>query len=96
MKSSAKTHKAEPVDKALRSPEGGVLRFKLNGKQYGADIEGEDFYRAFMTIWLGERPTDRALKAELLGQGEDVLSPTKSVPQPAVMTSEPPVSITSP
>lgn len=96
MKSSAKTHKAEPVDKTSSSPEGGVLRFKLNGKQYGADIEGEDFYRAFMTIWLGERPTDRALKAELLGQGEDVPSLTKSVPQSAAMTSEPPVSITSP
>lgn len=46
----------------------GVLRLTVNGKRYGADIAGEDFYQALMTVWLGERPADRALKAALLGQ----------------------------
>ncbi|MES2236724.1 MAG: chalcone isomerase family protein [Pseudomonadota bacterium] len=46
----------------------GVLRLTINGKRYGEDIAGEDFYQALMTVWLGERPADRALKAALLGQ----------------------------
>jgi hypothetical protein len=45
----------------------GVLRLTINGKRYGEDIAGEDFYQALMTVWLGERPADRALKAALLG-----------------------------
>lgn len=46
----------------------GVLRLTINGKRCGEDIVGEDFYQALMTVWLGERPADRALKAALLGQ----------------------------
>lgn len=53
-------------------PEGqdGVLRLTINGKKQGEDITGEDFYQALMTVWLGERPADRALKTVLLGQTE--------------------------
>lgn len=32
------------------------------------DLPGEDFYRALMRIWLGEKPADRSLKAQLLGE----------------------------
>lgn len=46
----------------------GVLRLTINGKKCGEDIVGKDFYQALMTVWLGERPADRALKAALLGQ----------------------------
>jgi len=46
----------------------GAMRLTVNGKQVGADVPGEDFYRALLRIWLGEKPTDGALKAALLGQ----------------------------
>ncbi|TBR15523.1 chalcone isomerase family protein [Rugosibacter aromaticivorans] len=52
----------------LPNEKDGVLRLTLNGKKQGEDIEGEDFYQALMTVWLGERPADHALKAALLGQ----------------------------
>ena len=39
----------------------------LGGKALGQDIAGEDFYRALLKIWLGERPSDNALKRDLLG-----------------------------
>lgn len=40
----------------------------LNGQSVVKDIAGEDFYRALLKIWLGERPSDRSLKSDLLGQ----------------------------
>lgn len=40
----------------------------MSGKQLGKDIAGEDFYRALMKIWLGDKPSDRSLKGDLLGQ----------------------------
>lgn len=40
----------------------------MAGKQLGKDIAGEDFYRALLKIWLGEKPSDRSLKGDLLGQ----------------------------
>lgn len=46
----------------------GATRLTVNGRQVGADVPGEDFYRALLRIWLGEKPTDSALKAALLGQ----------------------------
>lgn len=39
----------------------------LGGKALGQDIAGEDFYRALLKIWLGEHPSDNALKRDLLG-----------------------------
>jgi long-chain acyl-CoA synthetase len=36
-------------------------------------IPGEDFHRALMRIWLGDRPVDGRLKRALLGSGDSVL-----------------------
>jgi hypothetical protein len=38
------------------------------GKPVGAPIPGEDFYRALLKIWLGERPVQADLKKALLGE----------------------------
>ncbi|MDO8346275.1 MAG: chalcone isomerase family protein [Rugosibacter sp.] len=46
----------------------GATRLTVNGRQVGADVPGEDFYRALLRIWLGDKPADGALKAALLGQ----------------------------
>lgn len=43
-------------------------RFVFNGEQRSEDIPGEDFYRALLKIWLGERPAQDNLKAQLLGK----------------------------
>lgn len=43
-------------------------RVIMGGKPLGKDIAGEDFYRALLKIWLGEHPSDRSLKGDLLGQ----------------------------
>ena len=39
----------------------------MGGKPLGKDIVGEDFYQALLMVWLGEHPSDRSLKSELLG-----------------------------
>jgi hypothetical protein len=39
----------------------------MGGKPLGKDIVGEDFYRALLMVWLGEHPSDRSLKSDLLG-----------------------------
>jgi hypothetical protein len=41
-------------------------RITLNGKELGR-IEGEDFYLALLSIWIGENPVKEGLKKELLG-----------------------------
>ena len=43
-------------------------RVTMGGKPLGKDIAGEDFYRALLKIWLGDKPSDRNLKGDLLGQ----------------------------
>lgn len=43
-------------------------RVTMGGKPLGRDIAGDDFFRALLKIWLGERPSDRSLKGDLLGQ----------------------------
>ncbi len=48
-------------------PESGT-RLSLNGQQRGADIPGEDFYRALLRIWLGDKPAQDDLKNALLGK----------------------------
>ena len=48
-------------------PEGGT-RLSFNGAQKGADIPGEDFYRALLKIWLGDKPVQDDLKEHLLGK----------------------------
>ncbi len=49
-------------------PEVGT-RVALDGSPRGKPIAGEDFYRALLRIWLGDKPVDRSLKAGMLGQG---------------------------
>ncbi|MGH8674117.1 MAG: chalcone isomerase family protein [Burkholderiales bacterium] len=39
----------------------------VDGKARGKPIAGEDFYRALLRIWLGERPVQDDLKKALLG-----------------------------
>ena len=39
----------------------------VDGKPRGKPIAGEDFYRALLRIWIGERPVQDDLKKALLG-----------------------------
>jgi hypothetical protein len=39
----------------------------VDGKPAGAPIPGEDFYRALLRIWLGDKPVQDDLKKALLG-----------------------------
>ena len=48
-------------------PESGT-RVVVNGQARGKPIAGEDFYRALLKIWLGEKPVDGDLKRGMLGQ----------------------------
>ncbi|MCA9399535.1 MAG: chalcone isomerase family protein, partial [Candidatus Omnitrophica bacterium] len=50
-------------------PEEGVTVF-VNGERKGA-VEGEDFARAFFSIWLGDHPVDKKMKLVLLGYHEN-------------------------
>lgn len=43
-------------------------RLSFNGAAKGADIPGEDFYRALLRIWIGENPAQDDLKESLLGK----------------------------
>ena len=42
-------------------PESGT-RLTINGQVKGKDIAGEDFYRALLKIWLGNKPVQDDLK----------------------------------
>ncbi|WP_374263868.1 chalcone isomerase family protein [Zoogloea sp.] len=44
-------------------------RLYVGNEIRGKDIPGEDFYRALLRIWLGEKPADGDLKSVLLGKG---------------------------
>ncbi len=46
-------------------PESGT-RVSINGKESGS-IEGKDFARVLLAIWLGEEPVTGSLKQDLLG-----------------------------
>ena len=48
---------------------GAGTQVAIGGAPRGKPIEGEDFYRALLRIWLGERPVSGDLKKALLGQG---------------------------
>jgi hypothetical protein len=43
-------------------------RVTIDGKPAGKPIDGEDFYRALLRIWLGEKPVQDDLKQALLGR----------------------------
>ncbi len=42
----------------------------VDGKAAGKPVAGEDFYRALLRIWLGDKPVQEDLKKALLGQGK--------------------------
>jgi len=46
---------------------GKATHVLVDGKPVGQPIEGEDFYRALLRIWLGEKPVQDDLKKALLG-----------------------------
>jgi hypothetical protein len=46
---------------------GAGTQVSVNGKPSGQPIAGEDFYRALLRIWLGEKPVQDDLKKALLG-----------------------------
>jgi len=48
-------------------PESGTV-VSLNAAARGKPIPGEDFYRALLRIWLGDKPVDDDLKKGMLGQ----------------------------
>jgi hypothetical protein len=47
---------------------GKATQLRIDGKPTGAPIEGEDFFRALLRIWLGDKPVQDDLKKALLGQ----------------------------
>ncbi len=52
------------------APSAGVTRVYADGKPLGAPVAGEEFFRALLRIWLGERPVQTDLKEQLLGRQE--------------------------
>ena len=50
-------------------PETGT-RLTFNGAAKGSDIAGEDFYRALLKIWIGDKPAQDDLKEHLLGKAQ--------------------------
>jgi hypothetical protein len=51
---------------ALDQVSGGT-QVSIEGKPSGKPIAGEDFYRALLGIWIGEKPVQDDLKRALLG-----------------------------
>ena len=47
--------------------QGGTI-LSVNGKVWGKPIEGQDFYTAFLKVFLGDHNSDAKLRAGLLGQ----------------------------
>jgi hypothetical protein len=50
------------------APDAGT-RLAVNGQPRGKAIAGDEFYRALLRIWLGEKPAQSDLKEALLGKG---------------------------
>jgi hypothetical protein len=48
---------------------GTATQLVVDGKRVGAAIAGEDFYRALLRIWLGDKPVQDDLKKALSGTG---------------------------
>jgi chalcone isomerase-like protein len=46
---------------------GSATQVMIDGKPAGQPIDGEDFYRALLKIWLGDKPVQDDLKKALLG-----------------------------
>jgi hypothetical protein len=54
---------------ALDFVPGTGTRVLVNGAPKGKPIAGDEFYRALLRIWLGDKPVDGDLKKAMLGQG---------------------------
>lgn len=63
--------KAAPAGTQIRLEwlPGSGTRLSVGNDARGKDIPGEDFYRALLRIWLGDKPVDADLKNALLGKG---------------------------
>lgn len=48
---------------------GTGTRVVVDGAPKGKPIAGDDFYRALLRVWLGDKPVDADLKKGMLGQG---------------------------
>ena len=46
---------------------GSATQVVIDGKPAGQPVDGEDFYRALLKIWLGDKPVQDDLKKALLG-----------------------------
>ena len=46
---------------------GAETQVAIQGKPVGKPIAGEDFYRALLRVWLGDKPVQDDLKKSLLG-----------------------------
>jgi hypothetical protein len=46
---------------------GSATQLVAQGKPVGKPIEGADFYRALLRIWIGDKPVQDDLKKALLG-----------------------------
>lgn len=49
-------------------PAQGGTTLTVNGKVWGKPIEGQDFYTAFLKVFLGDHSSDARLRTRLLGQ----------------------------
>ena len=48
---------------------GGAVQMSIDGKPAGKPIDGAEFSRALLRIWLGDKPVQDDLKKALLGGG---------------------------
>ena len=53
------------------APSAGATTLFIDGVAQGPPMPGEEFYRALLRIWLGERPAQENLKRLLLGLSEN-------------------------
>lgn len=58
--------KGEWVDFEFTPRDG--TRLILNGTTHGANIPGEDFFLAVLSVWLGDKPAHEDLKRGMLGR----------------------------
>lgn len=49
-------------------PDQGGTVLTVNGKTWGKPVAGQDFYTAFLKVFLGDRNSDARLRSGLLGQ----------------------------
>lgn len=49
-------------------PDQGGTILTVNGKVWGHPVEGQDFYTAFLKVFIGEKVSDNRLRSGLLGQ----------------------------